>query len=205
MTSESPATFHGEQELAAHGIRAITGTLERERLLALAEPMLEWRRTIGIPSFPFLRPSWIRERGWAAAVKVWVDAKGKDERAWCAAARLVSPATELVAAFPKPDASFTRVYRTPLSSVALEALLEPFSYSAGFLFPEDQGFALAKDDGYTLVLAGPPEFVRAAVPEGVEKAWAEFRAYAEGEFDEPGLSHVLRTANEYHALSVNLV
>ena len=178
---------------------------ERAHLAALAAPMLEWTPGLDGRHYPDLSLAWMRAHGWAAAVKVWVDAKGNDERAWCAAARLVTSATELVAVFPE-DATFAgeRMYRVPLAPEALRRLLEPYFYMSGLLFPEDRSFALAKDDGYTLVLAGPPAFVRAAVPEGVEAAWAEYTSYIEGEVLEPGLSQLLRLMGQYRALSGGL-
>lgn len=175
-----------EREYAENGISRVESIGGRERLRALASPMLDWTRGLDGRHHPDLRPAWVRARGWAAA-------------------RLVTSAAELVAVFAEESTlAGARMYRVPLAPEALQGLLEPYFYMSGLLFPEDRSFALAKDGGYTLVLAGPPEFVRAAVPDGTEAAWAEYTSYIKGEVLEPGLSQLLRLTQQYRALSAGL-
>lgn len=190
-----------DREFAENHIREITSPAERGHYLAIAAPMLEWRWTPGIASFPYLNRAWVGSKGWVTGLKYWGDAFGHDEQAWCKAAGLVSPAQELVGVIPEPKLDEATVYRLPLSPWPINRFLSPHSLSVALLFPEDLGFVLYKDDRDTLVPAGPPTFVKAALPEGPEAAEAQYRAYAADERHEATRRLMVEMADRYGAVA----
>ena len=171
-------TPHIDREYAEHGIFRVEVPAERVRLLELAAQMLEWQQVPGVGVFPSLSRPWVDARGWDIGLKIWADAISFDEEAWCRAAVLASPATELVGVNPEPTLAKAEVFRVPRRPWCLNRFFSPNSLSVTLLFPEDLGFVVYKDDGETLVAAGPSEFVDAFFPEGTATAEAAYRADA---------------------------
>lgn len=197
MASDGEPASILDREFAELGIRQVREPLERGRVLAVAAPMLAWRPTPGIPSFPYFSRAWSEARGWSLGFKLWVDAFARDEQAWCRAAALASPAMALLAVLPEPTLEEAEVYRVPLQPWPLNRFLSPHSLLTVLLFPEDLRFVVYKDDGDTLVAAGPAAFVAAFFPEGPEAAQASYRDCAEGFGHEVTRRVLLDTAEWY--------
>lgn len=186
-----------DREFRNAEIRPVEDSARRGRLLALASPMLEWRPTPGIASFPYLKPAWVSERGWVTGLKYWADAKSFDEEAWCQAAASTGAAGELTIVLPKADWPKSEVFEVPLRPAALKTFFIPYSVFPALIFPEGVSFVLYKDDGETLVPAGPPAFVQAAIPDGPDVAEADYRGYAESERYEPARLLMLDMLRRY--------